>query len=71
MYKLLTVNNPKTIKGFQKYNNILTAIMHLRPVSTRICPYQDIAGCKTACLNTVVEIVTGKPLYSLWIIDCK
>ena len=52
MYKLLTVNNPKTIKGFQKYNNILTAIMHLRPVSTRICPYQDIAGCKTACLNT-------------------
>ena len=26
--------------------------MHLRPVSTRICPYQDIAKCKTACLNT-------------------
>ena len=51
-YKLLTTNNPKTIKGFKKYNNILTAIMHLRPVSTRICPFQDIAGCKTACLNT-------------------
>ena len=51
-YKLLTTNNPKTIKGFKKYNNILTAIMHLRPVSTKICPFQDIASCKTACLNT-------------------
>ena len=51
-YKLLTTNNPKTIKGFKKYNNILTAIMHLRPVSTKICPYQEIASCKTACLHT-------------------
>ena len=51
-YKLLTTNNPKTIKGFKKYNNILTAIMHLRPISTKICPYQEIASCKTACLNT-------------------
>ena len=51
MYKLLTIGNPKTMKGFEK-NNILTAIMHLRPINTRICPYQDIASCKTACLNT-------------------
>lgn len=51
-YQLLTVNNPKTIKGFKKYNNVLTAIMHLRPISTKICPYQDIAGCKASCLNT-------------------
>jgi len=27
-------------------------IMHLRPVNTKICPYQDIAKCKSACLNT-------------------
>ena len=26
--------------------------MHLRPVNTKICPYQDIAKCKEACLNT-------------------
>ena len=26
--------------------------MHLRPVNTKICPYQDIAKCKNACLNT-------------------
>ena len=26
--------------------------MHLRPVNTKICPYQDIAKCKSACLNT-------------------
>ncbi|MAJ22635.1 MAG: hypothetical protein CMI75_02485, partial [Candidatus Pelagibacter sp.] len=29
-----------------------SCIMHLRPVSTKICPYQDIAKCKDACLNT-------------------
>tara|TARA_R110002012_G_scaffold283825_1_gene474364 strand:+ start:692 stop:1420 length:729 start_codon:yes stop_codon:yes gene_type:complete len=51
-YQLLTTNNPKTLKGFKKYKNILTAIMHLRPISTQICPYQDIAKCKAACLNT-------------------
>ena len=51
-YSLLTVSgNPKTIKSDKK-NNYLTAILHLRPESTKICPYQDIAGCKTACLNT-------------------
>ena len=26
--------------------------MHLRPINTKICPYQDIAKCKEACLNT-------------------
>jgi len=26
--------------------------MHLSPINTRICPYQDIAKCKEACLNT-------------------
>ena len=51
-YQLLTTNKPKTLKGFKKYKNILTAIMHLRPISTQICPYQDIAKCKAACLNT-------------------
>ena len=51
-YSLLTVSgNPKTIKSDKK-NKYLTAILHLRPESTKICPYQDIAGCKTACLNT-------------------
>ena len=51
-YKLLTINgNPKIIKG-DKASDYLTAIMHLRPKNTRICPYQNIAGCKVACLNT-------------------
>tara|TARA_R100000458_G_scaffold50013_1_gene49959 strand:+ start:3365 stop:4072 length:708 start_codon:yes stop_codon:yes gene_type:complete len=51
-YKLLTVSgNPKVVKG-DKVSDYLTAIMHLRPENTRICPFQDIAGCKVACLNT-------------------
>jgi len=51
-YKLLTVSgNPKVMKG-DKLSNYLTAIMHLSPINTKICPYQDIAGCKEACLNT-------------------
>lgn len=51
-YKLLTVSgNPKVVKG-DKVSEYLTAIMHLRPENTRICPFQDIAGCKVACLNT-------------------
>ena len=52
MYKLLTINNPKTLKGFMKYDKYITAIMHLKPINTKICPYQDIAKCKEACLNT-------------------
>jgi hypothetical protein len=50
-YKLLSFNNPKIIKG-EKISNYLTAIMHLSPINTKICPYQDIASCKEACLNT-------------------
>src|SRR5210317_2174517 len=50
-YKLLSFNNPKVLKG-EKISNYLTAIMHLSPINTKICPYQDIAGCKEACLNT-------------------
>ena len=51
-YKLLTFNNPKILKGEKINRDYISAIMHLRPINTRICPYQDIAGCKTACLNT-------------------
>jgi len=50
-YKLLSFNNPKVLKG-EKISNYLTAIMHLSPINTKICPYQDVAGCKEACLNT-------------------
>ena len=50
-YKLLSFNNPKIVKG-EKISNYLTAIMHLSPINTKICPYQDIASCKEACLNT-------------------
>ena len=51
-YRLLTINgNPKIVKG-DRISNYLTAIMHMSPINTRICPYQDIAGCKVACLNT-------------------
>jgi len=53
-YKLLSQpnSNPKVKKGNTKDSEYITTIMHLRPVSTRICPYQDIAKCKVACLNT-------------------
>ena len=52
-YKLLTINgNPKIAKGDKISDKYLSAIMHLRPINTRICPYQDIARCKEACLNT-------------------
>ena len=51
--KLLTVNgNPKLMKGDKISDKYLSAIMHLSPINTRICPYQDIAKCKEACLNT-------------------
>lgn len=32
--------------------NYWSTLMHLRPINTRICPYQDIAKCKNACLVT-------------------
>jgi len=52
-YKLLSVNsNPKIDKSNKVSKKYWSCIMHLRPVSTKICPYQDIAGCKTGCLNT-------------------
>ena len=50
--KLLTVNNPKILKGNKLNEKYLSAILHLSPINTRICPYQDIAKCKEACLNT-------------------
>ena len=52
-YKLLSVNsNPKIDKSNKVSEKYWSCIMHLRPVSTKICPYQDIAKCKDACLNT-------------------
>ena len=52
-YKLLSVNsNPKIDKSNKVSEKYWSCIMHLRPVSTKICPYQDIAKCKEACLNT-------------------
>jgi hypothetical protein len=53
-YKLLAKpnSNPKIAKGNTKLSDYITTIMHLRPISTKICPYQDIAKCKAACLNT-------------------
>lgn len=53
MYSLLSVgSNPKTIKSDNIQDKYWTAIMHLHPSNTRICPYQDIAKCKEGCLNT-------------------
>ncbi len=52
MTTLLTQSNPKIEKGDKLHTDWQSAIMHLHPSSTRICPYQDIAKCKTACLNT-------------------
>jgi hypothetical protein len=52
-YKLLSVDsNPKIAKSNKLSDEYWSCIMHLRPVSTRICPYQIEAGCKDACLNT-------------------
>jgi hypothetical protein len=52
-YKLISVNsNPKIDKSNKVSEEYWSCIMHLRPVSTKICPYQDIAGCKAGCLNT-------------------
>ena len=53
MYKLISVNsNPKLEKGNKLQETYWNVVMHLSPINTKICPYQDIAGCKTACLNT-------------------
>lgn len=51
-FNLLTVGNPKTIKGQSK--GFLTFILHLAPA--KLSGYQVCAkateGCETACLNT-------------------
>lgn len=50
-YKLFGVgSNTKIIKGDGA--EYMTAIMHLFPKNTKICPFQDIAKCKEPCLNT-------------------
>lgn len=52
MFKLLTVGNPKTMKGEDK--GYLTFILHLAPSDLsgyQVCP-KATAGCKAACLNT-------------------
>ena len=52
-YNLLSVGtNPKIDKSNKVSSKYWSVIMHLRPVNTKICPYQDIAKCKNACLNT-------------------
>ena len=51
-YKLVSFNNPKILKGVKVNNKYISAILHMRPENTRICPYQDVASCKEACLNT-------------------
>jgi len=50
--KLLSVGNPKTLKGMKQGFN--TYIMHLAPADLsgyQTCP-KATAGCKAACLNT-------------------
>ena len=54
-YKLLSFSNPKIQKSNKVYSNYLSAILHMSPINTKMCPYQDIAGCKEACLNTASE----------------
>lgn len=51
-FKLLTIGNPKTLKGQKQ--GILTFILHLAPADLsgyQVCP-KATAGCKAACLNT-------------------
>ena len=45
-------SNPKTNKSNKQSDKYLTFILHLRPVNTKICPFQNVAKCKAACLNT-------------------
>jgi hypothetical protein len=51
--RLLTVSNPKTMKGEAK--GYLTGILHLAPAKSswyHVCPMAKKAGCEAACLNT-------------------
>ena len=45
-------SNPKTNKSNKESDKYLTFILHLRPINTKICPFQNVAKCKEACLNT-------------------
>jgi hypothetical protein len=45
-------SNPKTKKSNKEQDKYLTFILHLRPINTKICPFQEVAKCKEACLNT-------------------
>ena len=45
-------SNPKTEKSNKESDKYLTFILHLRPINTKICPFQNVAKCKNACLNT-------------------
>jgi hypothetical protein len=50
--RLLTIGNPKTLKG--QAQGYITAVLHLAPASTsgfNVCPMAT-AGCKASCLNT-------------------
>jgi hypothetical protein len=52
-YKLLSVDsNPKIAKSNKLSDEYWSCVLHMRPINTRICPYQIEAGCKEACLNT-------------------
>ena len=63
-------SNPKTEKSNKQSDKYLTFILHLRPINTKICPFQNVAKCKNACLNTVAFIHPykkqgkEKPIYS-------
>ena len=44
-YKLFGVgSNTKIVKG--DGSEYMTAIMHLKPMNTKICPFQNVAKCK-------------------------
>jgi len=52
-YKLLSApdSNPKVKKGNNKLSEYISTIVHLSPISTKICPFQLIAKCKGPCLH--------------------
>ena len=45
-------SNSKTKKSNDKSDKYSTFILYLRPVNQKICPFQNVAKCKNACLNT-------------------
>ena len=51
-YNLLSVNsNPKIDKSNKIQGEYWSCILHMRPINTKICPYQNIAKCKAVCLD--------------------